>query len=95
MSKGPIGGVVWCKLSGRSWSNSLNPVPENDAQEMPALAPVVPTHTKLFFKEAAIVFGKSPGIVAGSPRRTRFVGSSWDICIILKVLEPGFTAKRY
>jgi hypothetical protein len=49
----------------------------------------------LFFKEAAIVFGKSPGIVAGSPRRTRFVGSSWDICIILKVLEPGFTAKRY
>jgi hypothetical protein len=70
-------------------------VAEKVEQDIPATAPVEPTQTRLFFAEAATVLGNSPGMEIGCPTITSFVGSEVDIDIMVRVLEPALTAKRF
>jgi len=79
---------------GRSASIWPSPLDvEKGAQDIPALAPVVPTQTRLFFDDAATVFGNSPGTVTGRPRIVTHVGSDEEMESMVSVLEPAFTAK--
>jgi hypothetical protein len=92
---GPTGGVD-CPISkGRRASIWPSPFSgQKLAQDIPATAPVVPTQTSLFFADAATVLGNSPGMETGLPRTVRQVGSSFDMAIMVRVLEPALTAKR-
>lgn len=92
---GPTGGVAWPRPNGRRASSLPRPWEEKDVQETPDFAPVVPTHTRLFFAEAATVTGKSPGTGAERPSVVSFVGSLAEIENIVRELDPAFTANRY
>ena len=95
MFNGPKGGVVCPRSKGRRLSIWPMPLPEKLAQETPATAPVVPTQAILFFTDAATVLGNSPGTLTGLPTRVNAVGSWFEIAIMVSVLEPGLTAKRF
>lgn len=93
MLSGPRGGVCWLMSKGLRASIFPNPLAENDAQDTPALSPVVPTHTSLPNIEAATVLGKVPGIAIGWPTVVKHVGSEDEMDSMDKVFDPALTAK--
>jgi hypothetical protein len=92
---GPTGGVVCLRSNGRRQSIGVRPLAENEEQEIPAVAPVEPTHTKLFLDDAATVFGNSPGMATGSATAVSCVAFVTERAIILSVFDPALTANRY
>ena len=92
---GPTGGVLCPRSKDRSSSICPSPCREKEAHEIPALAPVVPTQASLFFADAATVFGNSPGMAKGLPTHESDVASLDDMVIMVRVLEPAFTANRF
>lgn len=71
------------------------PSQEKEAQEIPAFAPVEPTHTRLFFVDAATVLGNSPPTSVGSPTMVSLVGWAGSMINMLTVFEPALTANKY
>lgn len=90
---GPTGGVVYPRSNGRRSSMAPKLFLEKLLQEIPALAPVVPTYTRLFLIEAATVLGNSPGILTGSPITESLVRLEREMASMLSVLEPALTVK--
>lgn len=71
------------------------PCSENVLHEMPAMAPVDPTQTSLFFADAPTVLGNSPGTEIGVPTMVSLVGSVLSIANMERVFDPALTAKRF
>ena len=77
----------------RDWERGVRPfLGSASKQARPALAPVLATQASEFLALSATVAGNSPRVSTGLPTMVSCVGSSAEMVIIVRVLDPALTA---